>query len=407
MVNIGRRLSIFIHRFKTLSMLVCSALVIAGGVTLANAHADQYTDQILNLEDQNAQNQSAVNELQTKVTSYQDEIQKLQSQIGSFQSQINTNLAKQAMLQQKIASLQTQINQEKQVLGETLKALYVDGQMTTVEMLATSKSLSDFVNAETYDSAVQNKIQDTLNQISQLQNQVEGQKDQVDLLLQTQQTQQAQLNSDESEQNQLLSMDQTQQTAYNQKIQSNNSQIATLEQEEVAANQSGVEGTSISGGPCGGSASAEYGGITYSFPDTYPDSLCSKPQDYVTDPWGLLNRECVSYTAWMEASTGHYVPYGLGNATDWPGNVPRSWVSSTPQVGDVAIRPAIPGLTIDGESDVGHAMYVDAVLNSDTIVVSEYNEDLNGDFSVQVRSTNAPYNGYTDNLVFIHFPTQN
>jgi surface antigen len=129
----------------------------------------------------------------------------------------------------------------------------------------------------------------------------------------------------------------------------------------------------------------------------------------------MYNRECVSYTAYMasqESSTANMLltEYSFGNATDWPANAVKYGsqygvtVSSTPQVGDIAIRPAIPGLTVDGESDVGHAMYVQKVLDSDTIVVSEYNEDLNGDFSVQVRSTDAPYNGYQDNLVFIHFP---
>ena len=187
-----RRLPTYVHRFKSLPVLLAAVLVLAGSTSVANVLADQYDVQIQNLENQNAQSQTVVNSLQTQATSYQDAIKKLQSQINSIQSQINTNETKQAQLQQQIAELQIQINQEKQVLGADIKAMYIGGQMTTVEMLATSKNLSDFVNAETYDSAVQNKIQSTLSKISQLQNNLKDQQNVVSQLLQTQQSNQAQ-----------------------------------------------------------------------------------------------------------------------------------------------------------------------------------------------------------------------
>lgn len=362
-------------------------------------HADSLQQQIDNLNATNAQASSQLNGLAAQASSYQAAISELQSQISSVQGDINANEAQQVSIQQQIQSDQAKIAQQKQLLSQDIESMYVNGSMSTIEMLATSSNLSSFVDAETYRNAVQLKLQGLLTQIAQLEDELETQKTQLQQTLQTQQAQQATLSNDESQQNSLLSMNQAQQATYTQQIQTANSEINQLQQEEMAANESGSE-ASISGGACGGSATLD--GVTYT--DTYPASLCDIPQDSATDPWGLLNRECVSYAAWMEYSTGHYVPYGLGNATNWPSNVPSSWVSSTPQVGDIAIRPGVPGLTVDGESDVGHAMYVEAVINSTTIVVSEYNENFNGDWSIQQRSTNALYNGYQDNLVFIHFP---
>ncbi len=400
--HLNRWLLLLIRKVKTAPLfIVVGVLLVASVASAALVHADNFTNQIANLNEQNQQKESAIGSLQSKAANYQDEIKNLQSQIASIQHNIKLNQDKQVQLQTQIDTDQAKINQQKKVLGEDLKAMYVGGQMSTVEMLATSKDLSDFVDAETYDSAVQGKIQSELNEITQLQNELEYQQNQVKQLLQTQQTQEAQLSSAQQQQTQLLAMNQQQQTQYNQQIQANNNKISRLQQEEIAANQSGVEQTLGGGAPCGGSAT--FGGVT--FTNSYPASLCSAPQDSVVDPWGMLNRECTSYAAWMEFSTGHYVPYGMGNATDWPSRVPSSWVSSTPQVGDVAIRPAVPGLSIGGESDVGHAMYVLGVIDSNTILVGEYNEDFNGEWSIQVRSTDALYNGNNDNLVFIHFPT--
>jgi peptidoglycan hydrolase CwlO-like protein len=403
------------HDAKKFSLLVVASFFVLSGSIYSVTHADQYTDQIQQLEAQNAQKLDTVSTLQNQAGSYQQALDELQSQIASIEDQIAASHAQQAELQTEIQQAQANLALQRQYIAADIKAMYVDGQMTTFEELATSQNLSDFVDAQTYRNAVQNKIQSILAQITQLEAQLKEQNQQVSELLVTQQTQQSQLTADEDQENNLLAYNEQQQTQYDQQIQSNNSQISQLQAEEIAANQSGVKGASSAGVGCGGVASASYDGVTYSYANTYPASLCSIPQDSVVDQWHMDNRECVSYTAWMEAQRSNVAnallqEYAFGNATDWPaaaneyGGQYGITVSSTPQVGDVAIRPAIPGLSVDGEEDVGHAMYVEKVLDSNTIVVTEYNEQLNGLFSVQVRATDAPYNGYQDNLVFIHFP---
>jgi len=402
------------NRLTSTGSLVVFGCFFLGSASLV--HADQYTNQIQSLQEQNSQTQQTVNQLEQQAGSYQAAISQLQSQIDSIQQNILTNQAEQTQLQDQIQADNVKLAQQRTLLGDDIKAMYADGQLTTVEMLATSKSLSAFVDQQAYQQAIQDKIQATLTQITKLQLQLKTQQAQVGQLITALQGQQSQLNGAQNQQAQLLSYNQQQQTQYNQQIQSNQAQISKLQSEELAANQSGVIGSSSGGAPCGGSASATYLGVTYTYPNNYPNGLCSAPQDSIIDRWNMLNRECVSYTAFMAASESSIAntllqAHNFGNATDWPGNATQYGgqygvtVSSTPQVGDVAIRPAIPGLSVGGESDVGHAMYVEDVINSTTIVVGEYNENFTGQFSVQVRSTNAPYNGYQDNLVFINFPS--
>jgi surface antigen len=116
------------------------------------------------------------------------------------------------------------------------------------------------------------------------------------------------------------------------------------------------------------------------------------------DTWGMYNRECVSYAAWMVASTGNYMPYwgrqGVGNAGQWIADAESDGipVSRTPKAGDIAILPATgPG----GISPVGHAMYVMSVNSDGSINVSEYNARVTGGFD-EAFNINPSYYYYID-----------
>lgn len=119
----------------------------------------------------------------------------------------------------------------------------------------------------------------------------------------------------------------------------------------------------------------------------YPALLCDAARDSLVDPWGMYNRECVSFAAY-KVSLRRTMPNwgGHGNAFQWPGNARAAGipVDSTPRVGDVAI------LT----TGFGHAMYVEAV-NGSYITVSQFNYNNTGEFSRLVVPS--------DGLQFIHF----
>lgn len=357
--------------------------------------------QISNLNNQNTQSQQSVNTLQAQAGSYQDTINQLQSQISTVQAAIQANETKQVALQQQIQSDNGQIAQQKLVLGAYIRSIYLNGQMSTVEELATSKNLSDFVDAETYRNAVQSQIQTILTQITQLENQLQLQETQVSQLLQTQQTQQTQLSSDESQQAQLLSYDNAQQAQYNQQIATNSANVAQLDAQLTALNNADSSVFDASG-QCGGG----YPLVTPSStnPGTYWG--CKEGQDNTTDNWDMDNRECVSYTAYMA-----YTQYGVstsnwGNAYQWITSAAAAGytVNQTPAVGAIAIRDQAPGWDDPSSpnfGDVGHAMYVVAINGSDSITVDEYNEHYNGQFDERT----FPPSSYDSRggLYYIHF----
>lgn len=398
------RMARFIQLLRTPTVLVVISCAVLGSAPLVHADSSSLQQQIDSLDAQNAQDSSSLSSLELQASSYQDAISNLQTQINQIQASISANEAEQASLQQQIQADQANITQQKAFLSQDIESMYVNGQMTTLEMLATSNNLSSFVNAEEYRGAVQNKLQTLLTQIATLENQLETQKTQVDQLLASQQKQQTQLSAAQTAENNLLSMNQSQQATYNQQIQTNQSQIVQL-QAQLAAELDSRGGSTYTGGtgsypwadaPCldGPNAGATCGDYDWGYPagSSVPAGGPTGPYD----PWGYEYRNCTSYVAWKlvsvsgsNASVVSQLVYDLGNAAQWPSNVPQSWVSSTPQPGDAAVLTGVA----DGQ---GHVMFVEAVNGDGTINVSQYNV-VPGTYSEQ-------FNMSASGLIFIHFP---
>ena len=372
------------HRFSTkfsIGLLgVSTAVLVCGSVLPAatsKAVADSFQDQINSLNAQNADVRSTVNGLQAQAASYQDAIRQLQGQIDGLQGSIDSNKAQQAQLQQQIVDAQNQINQERAYLASDVKAMYVDGTPTTLEVLATSKNLSEFVDKQEYRTTVQNKLQDTLKKIAELQKELTTKKTQVDQLLGEERDQQNQLASAQTQQASLLSMNQSQQATYNAQITANSKQIASLRAAQAAAN------AKLGGGVTAGDPG--HGG--------YPTKWANAAQDTLVDNWGMYNRECVSYTAWKVYQTYGYMPYwgGRGNANQWPGDAASAGIptGSTPKADSVAIWNV---------GAFGHAMWVESVNSDGSLWVSQFNYDYQGHYSEMSVSASM-----ARNLTYIYF----
>jgi surface antigen len=368
---------------STFMVLVGVLFVAASAIVPHMVRADSYDEQINALQAENQQHQNAVSDLASQATSYQDAINQLQAQISTIQSVISANEAKQAELQGQINANQIELEKQRNVLGENIKMTYVDGQPSTIEMLASSKNLSDFVDKEEYRTAVQTKIQNTLKKIAELQNKLNAQKQEVETLLASQKAQQAQLDSARAKQASMLAYNQAQQAAYNQKTQANASKIADLRRQQAIENArlTSGDGSYIVAGNNGN--------------DTYPNKWRNAAQDSMVDNWGMYNRECVSYTAWKVYSSGRNMPYwgGYGNANQWDDNARAAGipVDTSPRAGDVAIK---------NSGTYGHAMYVEKVFSDGSIYISQYNQDYQGHYSeayISAASVRA------NNLQFIHF----
>jgi surface antigen len=345
--------------------------------------ADTLQDQINALSADNGQKQDQKGVLGLEAASLTDAINKLQAQIDALQNEIVTKQQQAADLQVQIVAAQAELDKQKELLGETIKTMYLEGDTTTIEMLASSKNLSDYFDKAQYHTEVQNKVKTALDKVTQLKAQLATQKSTLEKVIAEQQTLKDQVSSQQAEQARVLALNQSQQADLDNQIKTNNSKIADLRAQQRLANLKAGGLANFS--PCAGG---------------YPQAMdgrwgCSYPLDNGIDRWGMYNRECVSYAAFKVAASGRYMPYwgGHGNANQWDDNARAIGipVDRSPRAGDVAVWHI---------GYYGHVMYVDAVAGDGSIAISEYNYDWTGRYSERVISASQVQ---AQGLQFIHF----
>ncbi|HSH55680.1 MAG TPA: CHAP domain-containing protein [Candidatus Limnocylindrales bacterium] len=350
------------RRYGKVAAVVALSVVLLGGTYTQYVKADEFDAQIQALRNQNAAAQQNVDVLQGQAASYQDAIARLQAQINAIQVQIVANQAEQARLQTEITTKQAQLDKQRELLGEDVKAMYVDGQISTIEMLATSKNISEFVDKEEYRNAVQQNLQESLAKIAALQNELKQKKDQVDQLLESIKAQQAQIAADQAQQAQMLAYTQAQKNEYDQQIASNSSRISELKKQQAIENarRFGTSAGMVGGGgyPWGNAPCVHTGQVT-GYCANYDWGVNGSVWNPATGGYGYRN--CTDWVAWRAGG----VPAGLGNANTWAtrGGAMGYRVSTAPRVGDAAVVEA---------GYYGHVMYVEAV-SENGITVSDYN----------------------------------
>jgi surface antigen/peptidoglycan hydrolase CwlO-like protein len=371
--------------FRVLTIILTAALVVGGG---SFALADQFDEQIKKLQAENAEHQEESSELADQAASYQDAIDKLEGQINGLQQAIVANQKKSDALQTEIDKQQKELDHQKYVLGQNIKTMYLEGQISTLEILAASKDLSEFVDKQQYRNAVQDQVKTTVDKITALKVELEKKQRELQTLIKEQESQKAELAEARAQQSELLAYTEDQKASYDKAIKNNQDEISELRRQQIAAN------AAIFGGVIPGSGKNCGGGYPGKANGPWGPWGCNYPKDYSIDNWGMYNRECVSYTAVRVAASGRHMPYwgGQGDAHLWDNNAERAGIPvyyspSQANEGDVAIS---------NSGTWGHAMYVEHVYEDGRILVSQYNVGLDGRYSEAVISGNG--------LSFIRFP---
>jgi len=381
---------------KTILTTAAMAVAVFMAITPLVA-ASTYQQQINELNNQNARSSEAQKTLEMGEATLSEKVTNLQNSISSLQGQINENNLKSQRLAEQVAQSEVEIADQRQTLGQNIKRMYVEGEMSTLEEVASSKSMSEYVDKEQYRISVQHKVKRTLERIKQLKQEQEEQKTLIEKIVVDQQVMQNQIAAEKAESDRLLALNRSEQQQFDQQIAANKSKISDLqrrqaeetarmlrEQQEAARRIAAANNSSAA--PASVPRPANVGGVNG---HNYPYANAPFPNSMV-DPWGMYKRQCVSYTAWAVAASGRHMPYwgGRGNAHQWDDNARAAGipVDGNPRVGDVAVSHI---------GYYGHVMYVDAVHGDGTITISQYNAAWDGRFST-ARIT-------TGGLVFIHF----
>lgn len=346
--------------------------------------ADKFEEQIGQLKQENSNRQVQVNALETQAESLEAAVQALQAQIDGLQARIAANQARSNDLQKQIKEAEIELARQKDLLGQNIKAMYLEGDISTIEMLATSKNLGQFVDKQQYREVIKDKIKAQVDKITQLRLELKKQKEEVERLIIEDTNLRTQVAANQTEQNRLLSLNQAERSSFNTQIKENNKKIADLRREQALENVRlfGGNGGTIGGGgyPWGNAkclATGQVDGWCASFEWGYNGSY----NNWATG--GYAFRNCTDWVAWRTKA-----PSGLGNAKTWDDRAPAYGYStgSTPRAGAAAVS---------NYGYYGHVMYVEAVNGDGSIVVSDYNRAGTGKYDINTINPNG--------LTFVYF----
>lgn len=360
---------------RQFSLIVVSLVFVISASLSQVASADRFDEEINALNQQTAQTQQQDQLAENEAANLRAVVSRIQGEITAIEQQIGASRAKRDETLARIVESEAKLAQLKKLLGDNIKQMYLKGDISTIELLLTSDSFSDYINQQEYQKKIVTKIKETLDEVTTLQVKLKTDKTSLDKLIADQQAMQTQLDSQRSEQNRLLALNQDQQAEYEQNIKANNAKIVELRRQQIAANARFTSGSNVK----------------KNIPDTtgYPWANALFPNE-LSDPWGMYQRQCVSYTAWKVWKTGRHMPYwgGRGNANQWDDNARAEDipVDSNPRVGSIAVS---------NSGYYGHVMYVEAVYDDGTIYISQYNAGWDGRYSEARISVGS--------LVFIHF----
>jgi predicted Holliday junction resolvase-like endonuclease len=94
-------------------------------------------------------------------------VSRLQNQINEIQGHIDESQKKHDDLVAEIAQNEILIQKNRNALGDILSEMYVDDQISPLEMLASSKSIGDFIDKQEQRSSLKSSLNDKIKEIKQ------------------------------------------------------------------------------------------------------------------------------------------------------------------------------------------------------------------------------------------------
>ncbi|MFA5172760.1 MAG: CHAP domain-containing protein [Sulfuriferula sp.] len=347
----------------TLLLAVTSSFQVAKVV-----RADDFDQRIAQIQAQIDAYQAQAGALNSQADSLQKEVDALTAQKNVIQGQINLKQAEHDKLTNDIAENEKKIVNNQDALGNTIADLYVSSDISPLEMLASSHSIADYVDKESYRNSVRDSLTRTIDDIKKLKKELETQKKDVDRVIAEQKLARDALAAKESQQAQLVADTRGQEVAYQKLAGERESQKLAVQKQQQAAIEAAMRKASgggtvniLPGDPNKGGYPWEAG----CYVDANAWSHGGAGGDG-TDPLGYGCRQCVSYTAWKVGQrTGNFPRY-WGNANVWPSSARSAGyeTGSTPRVNSVGVISA---------GAYGHVVWIEAVNGDGTVDVSQYN----------------------------------
>lgn len=401
--------SIFFE-FLRVALLVVVLVVVVVGVAiqsvrpadaLSNVDKQSRIDELTRQIDESVKSSRELNRQSSSLSS---QVAAAERERDYLQAQLKTNASQLSDVKKKIQISERLLDEKREALGHVLVSNYIDGDISPIEMLASSDSVATFLDRQTLRESLRTELNKSVEALKQAKRQLALEKDRLAKLLGDQENQRIALEQRTAEQSSLLVATNGQSAKLEKvtaEMAAERKKLQVSQQQQMTNAMAGAELVT------GGTISQPVTQAPKPQPKPTPKPEVPKPTEtpkpttpvptpeptpkppvvlpnggypaylqncfidsnalsYGIDPWGYGCRQCVSYTAWkVLQKTGRAAMY-WGNAKDWPASAKRAGykTGTTPKEKSVGVMTSGP---------YGHVVWVEKVNSNGTINISQYN----------------------------------
>ena len=180
------------------------------------------------IEAEIAENEARLSDLARQSETLEGKISMLNLEIETMNKKISLTADKIDTLTQQLIEAENELERQKAILSENLRTLYIEGDVSTLQLLFATDNFDDFFKEQQYLERLKASVQDSAEQVGLLTEQIAKERDEQTALQEEQENQQRGLASKRAEQSGLLAETRGQEANY-QRI------LSDLEQQRIDA----------------------------------------------------------------------------------------------------------------------------------------------------------------------------
>lgn len=171
-------------------------------------------DKATEIENSIAEGEAELSKLEDKALTLENKLAALQTEISVATKQIDLTDIRINELTIALDEATAELARQQAVLDENLRTLYIEGDVSTMELLFSADNFGDFFQEQQYLTGLKVSIQESADRVEQLKKQIEQEKNTQEALQETQKENKRLLTNKRAEQRRLLDSTRGQEARY-------------------------------------------------------------------------------------------------------------------------------------------------------------------------------------------------